>query len=409
MGSACDYDVLIVGAGIAGAALALSLADSNLRIALVESQPLELPHLPDELSVAAFDGRVSALTPRSRALLQRLDCWGSITDYRLGPYSHMTVWDAEGTGQIEFDRSEVGVEALGYIVENRCIVHALLTPLLDRRSVDVFAGEGLVQCEHLSEGGVQKGVQIALSDGRSISARLLVGADGAQSKVRTLLDFKTREWNYGHRAIAATIQLERPHENTAWQRFMPTGPLAILPLPGSEEQHFASIVWSVTDDKADNLLALSDEQFCEQLSIAAEQRLGDVIASSGRVAFPLRQRHAIDYVQHSVALVGDAAHTIHPLAGQGVNLALQDVAALAAEILQGHTRGVNPGQLALLQRYQRQRKGENLLMMAAMDGFKRLFEEPALPVRWLRNAGMRGVDRMLPLKQQLMRHAMGMG
>ncbi|MCR9105259.1 MAG: UbiH/UbiF/VisC/COQ6 family ubiquinone biosynthesis hydroxylase [Gammaproteobacteria bacterium] len=405
MDSTHDFDVTIVGAGIAGSALALALADSDLRIALVESQPVELPQLPDEVCVTAFDTRVSALTPRSRAYLQQLDCWQHIADYRLCPYSHMTVWDAQGTGQIEFDRADVGTDALGYIVENRCVVNALLTPLLRKRNVEVISGAGLAHCEALSGGGIRA----AMTRGESVSCSLLVAADGARSKVRSLLDFKTREWDYGHRAVVATVELEHAHENTAWQRFMSSGPLAILPLPGSGQQHFASIVWSAHDELADELLALQEEQFCTQLAAAIEHRLGAVLACSRRAGFPLRQRHAIDYVQPSVALVGDAAHTIHPLAGQGVNLALQDVAALAAEILKGQANGIDPGQLALLQRYQRQRKGENLLMMAAMDGFKRLFEEPALPVRWLRNEGMRRVDRMLPLKQQLMRHAMGMG
>ena len=188
-----------------------------------------------------------------------------------------------------------------------------------------------------------------------------------------------------------------------------TGPLAFLPLPGEDGRHYCSIVWSLREALVDDLLALDSPAFCGALEQAFEGRLGRVLDCAPRFAFPLRQRHAIDYVQAGVALVGDAAHTIHPLAGQGINLGLQDVDVLAQEVLAGHARGLNPGQLALLRRYQRRRKGENLLMMAAMDGFKALFEQQALPLRWLRNAGMRGVGRIGPLKQQLIRHAMGVG
>jgi 2-octaprenylphenol hydroxylase len=190
---------------------------------------------------------------------------------------------------------------------------------------------------------------------------------------------------------------------------MPTGPLALLPLPGTEGHHYCSIVWSIQEHLVDDLMALDDQEFCAELERASEGRLGQVIGSSRRFAFPLRQRHAVDYVQPGVALVADAAHTIHPLAGQGINMGIQDVAVLAEEILAGHACGISPGQLELLRRYQRRRKGENLMMMTAMDGFKRLFEQESLPIRWLRNAGMRAVGQVQPLKQQLIRHAMGLG
>jgi 2-octaprenylphenol hydroxylase len=317
----------------------------------------------------------------------------------------MTVWDAEGTATIEFDCTEVGVAALGHIVENRVIVSALLDRVRVCNDVTLINPARLAACSR-SESGT---MQLELEDGATCTTKLLVAADGAMSRVRTMLDFETREWDYDHNAIVTTVQVEYPHRATAWQRFLPSGPLAFLPLPDIDGRHYCSIVWSLDSGLVDGLLALDEAEFCRQLTLAIEARLGRVEACSGRFAFPLRQRHAVDYVQAGVALVGDAAHTIHPLAGQGINLGLQDVSALAEEVLAATGRGVSPGRLEVLKRYQRRRKGENLAMMAAMDGFKRLFAQRSLPVRWLRNAGMRGVGRFAPLKVQLMRHAMGIG
>ena len=253
----------------------------------------------------------------------------------------------------------------------------------------------------------ETGVRLELEDGRSLSAGLLVAADGALSRVRDLAGFRTREWDYGQRAIVCTVETGLPHQATAWQRFLNTGPLAFLPLPGFEGRHYCSIVWSAEPDLADALAALSDREFCDAAGEALESRLGAVLDCSPRASFPLRQRHAVEYTRPGIALVGDAAHTIHPLAGQGINLGLQDVIALSEELTAGMARGEAPGSPVLLARYQRRRKGENLLMMAAMDGFKSLFGSRQLPLRWLRNQGLKWVDRSGPIKHQLMRHAMG--
>ena len=399
-----QFDVLIAGAGIAGSALALALSGRGLRIGLLEAQPLARGELPTALEPGAFDPRVSALTPRSRSLLEGLGAWDAIAGYRFCGYRHMTVWDAEGTGRIEFDRSEVGAPELGYIVENRAITRAL-QERLDRTPDVILRNPARLENCRVDDDGA---VHIQLAGGEQIDSDLLVAADGALSRVRQLLEFPTREWDYGHRAIVATVEVSQPHEGTAWQRFLPTGPLAFLPLPGADGRHFCSIVWSVEPELAQALEPLPEEQFCERLGDALEYQLGPVLAASSRSAFPLRQRHAVDYVRPGVALVADAAHTIHPLAGQGINLGLQDVAVLAEEVLAARERGLPPGELPVLRRYQRRRKGENLLMMAAMDGFKRLFEQQALPLRWLRNTGLRGVDALGPVKRELMRHAMGL-
>ena len=401
---ASRFDIAIVGAGIAGSALAAALSGRGLSIALIEARPLQSPELPAKCELDAFDARVSALTPRSRTLLEQLGVWDTLQSYRYCAYGHMTVWDAEGTGEIEFDREEVGVPALGYILENRAIVSALLEKVASAPDIQVQSPVSLESCTRLDTSGIS----LRMVDDSSLEAGLLVAADGALSPVREMMGFATREWDYGHRAIVATVQVERDHQDTAWQRFMPSGPLALLPLPGTAQHHFCSIVWSQQEELVDDLLALADADFCAELGRASENRLGAVLGVSKRFAFPLRQRHAVDYVQPGVALVADAAHTIHPLAGQGINLGLQDVSVLAEEIIEGLARGTDPGELALLRRYQRRRKGDNLLMMTAMDGFKRLFEQQSLSLRWLRNAGMRGVGQLPPVKQQLMRHAMGL-
>lgn len=398
-----DYDIAIVGAGIAGCALAVALADSGLRIALLEPNPLPDFKVSTVLSVDSFSDRVSAITPKSQQFLQRLDAWEPLLE-RACPYGHMTVWDGEGTGRIDFDAADVSAPALGHIVENRLLVATLLERVRKCAAIQLLNPARLAHCERTPAGIMQ----LSLQDGQSLRCHLLVGADGALSSVRAMMAMATREWNYHQQAMVATIQVESPHQHTAWQRFLATGPLAFLPLTSSEDAHFCSIVWSMDDACAKKHLAMSDAQFQQALGEASEYCLGQIVNCSPRAAFPLRQRHAIDYVQTGVALVADAAHTLHPLAGQGINLGLADVSVLADELLWAQSRSIPIGSEQVLRRYQRQRQSENLAMMTAMEGFKRLFGETALPLRWLRNAGMSGVNRMTGLKHRLMRQAMGL-
>ena len=398
-----DFDIVIVGAGIAGSALVRSLVGKGYRLALVEANPISADFQHGIADVTGFDARVSAITPASQALLESLEVWDRIAESHPCPYRHMHVWDAEGTGAIDFDAAELDVSRLGHIVENRAITSALADGL------ETFSDL------HLYNPARVKGLRrdederpcLELEDGTELRSSLLVAADGALSRIRELAAFRTREWDYGHHALVTTVELERDHGATAYQRFLESGPLALLPLSAREGRHFCSVVWSATPELAEQLQSLSDEAFCEQLTAASENCLRRVLAASPRFSFPLRQRHAVEYTQPGIALVGDAAHTIHPLAGQGINLGLADVEVLAEELCVAAQRGTNPGELAVLQRFQRRRKSENLMMMAAMDGFKRLFAERALPLRWLRNTGMRLVGRAGPVKQQLMRHAMG--
>ena len=404
-------DVVVVGAGITGLAVASALGDSGKSVTVLEARAIPEAVSTDNTGETPidYDVRVSALTERSMAFLKDLGAWEQVDRQRHCPYTHMTVWDGEGTASIEFDAREVSAPSLGSIVENRVILSGLLDcarrasgiRLCDSTSVsEISSLEGIEHDEHQH--------LLTLSNGERLQCDLLIAADGGLSPSREMLGMATREWDYGHRAIVTTAEFENSHQNTAWQRFLQTGPLALLPLSHSESR-CCSIVWSIDEEKADDLLALDDSEFAAALSAASENCLGSVIACSPRQSFPLRQRHAIDYVVPGAALIGDAAHTIHPLAGQGVNLGLADAAVLSSEVKSAWTRGGSAGDLRVLKRYQRQRKGDNLTMMAAMDGFKRLFEQDAPAMRWLRNTGMRGVASSPVLKRQIIRQAMGVG
>ena len=259
------YDVAIVGAGIAGSALAVALSGEGHRVVLVEARSVEPTALPSELGLAHFDPRVSALTPASIAFLDALGAWEAIAQYRCCPYRHMTVWDGDGTATIDFDAAEVDAQSLGTIVENRVITNSLVDRLHAQGTTTVLAPASLASCEPDAQGSVK----LTLEDGTELDAALLVAADGALSRVRQLMDFRTREWDYGHRAIVTTVQCDTSHRDTAWQCFMPTGPLALLPLPSAPESHFVSIVWSQEEEAADRLLALDDRAFCDALSQAS--------------------------------------------------------------------------------------------------------------------------------------------
>ena len=402
MGSATQtsYDVIIVGAGMVGASAACLLAQThpNLTVALVEAQ-LSTPFNPQQ-----FDPRVAAITEKSRLLLERCGLWQAVVDKRTSPYLAMDVWDAEGTGRIEFDCDNIHQPNLGHIVENAVLVDCLLAEVERLPNVDFFCpvtiASYLADDDHAT---------VELADGNRLEARLLIAADGANSKIRQHFQFSTKEWDYGHQAIVATITTERPHQQIARQRFMPKGPLALLPLNNQGDLHHCSIVWSQETQEANHLMALDDQQFCLRLAAASEYCLGQVTDVEQRFAFPLRQRHAIDYAIHRVVLLGDAAHSIHPLAGQGANLGFADVEVLVDEVSRALTRDVDIGDISVLRRYQRRRKPDNLATMAAMEGFKRLFAADQLPVRLLRNLGMSALNQQTTIKNALIKRAMGIG
>lgn len=397
--------IVIVGAGMAGASLALALRPQGYAVTLVEGRSLGAPAEDDKPGVDGYDRRVSAITPASRDFLDEIGVWAGIASQRNCAYQTMSVWDGEGTAEIVFDAAEMGVDSLGVIVENRVIMRSLLAAVTATNEISVLDNTALTAIENNPD---DKGVGLVLGD-TAVRADLVVAADGALSAVRQLAGFSTREWDYGHNALVATVALEKSHQNTAWQRFTRHGPLAFLPLSGTPDCHLASIVWSSPPEYVDDLMGLGNTQFCAQLGHAFEYRLGQIESVSSRACFPLRQRHAVDYVQPGIALVADAAHTIHPLAGQGINLGFKDVCALAAELGRARELGLSPGAMSVLRRYQRQRKGDNLLMMAAMDGFKLLFGEQTPALTLLRNTGMNWLQDLAPVKHRIMKHAMGLG
>ncbi|HWR79609.1 MAG TPA: 2-octaprenyl-3-methyl-6-methoxy-1,4-benzoquinol hydroxylase [Pseudomonas sp.] len=392
-------DLIIVGAGMVGSALALALKDSGLNILLLDSGGLTVKPFDPQ---SAFEPRVSALSMASQRILERVGAWDGILARRSSPYAQMQVWDGSGTGNIHFAASSVHADLLGHIVENQVIQDALLEQLL-ASPVQLLNNARLESLRRTVDGWL-----LTLADGRELQAPLLVAADGANSAVRRLAGCATREWDYLHHAIVTSVRCSQPHQLTAWQRFTDDGPLAFLPLARDGDQHWCSIVWSCVPEHAEQLMALDDARFAGELGKAFEQRLGEVLQVDPRMCIPLRQRHAKRYVEPGLALIGDAAHTIHPLAGQGVNLGFLDAAVLAEVLLQARQRGEQLAAEQVLSRFERRRMPHNLAMMAAMESFERLFQAAPPPLRWLRNAGLNLVNGLPEAKALFVRQALGL-
>lgn len=393
------YDIVIVGAGMVGSLLASLLRDSGLSLLMLERAPVTAPARD-----AAFEPRVSALTRASENLLRHVGAWSAVEACRACAYTGMTVWDADGNGRVEFSAATIGESHLGVLVENRLLQSALTEVAVQAANVTFRCPAQLTHLERLPEGW-----QLTLSDGARVQARLVVGADGALSAVRGMIGIDTRNTDYRQRAIVTTVRTEKPHAFTAWQRFSATGPLAFLPLLAADgDDHFCSIVWSQDEAEAQRLLALDDAAFMREIGLAFERTLGVIESVDARYSFPLQARHATDYVRDGLALVGDAAHAIHPLAGQGVNLGLLDAAVLAEEILRARARQIHWWDEATLSRYVRRRRAHNTLILNSMTGFQKLFgsHHPLLVVA--RNIGMRATNSLLPVKQELARVAMGL-
>lgn len=380
-----QFDVLIVGAGVTGLTAAALLAQGEhsdrLKITVVDAAPRPVYAPDDDVAL-----RVSAIASGSAALLDAVGAWSHVAETRASAYERMRVWDesssADSATALQFDAAEFAVPQLGFIVENVLIQHALLA-VLDKLDVRLKFD----------------------TTADALDADLVIGADGARSFVRDRVGIKTHDFPYGQTAYVTHLQPEQTHQNTAWQRFMQDGPLGMLPLGDGR----ISVVWSTHDALAGRAQAASDEELGEILTEASDFVLGELTVAGPRGGFPLCARHAEQYVMPGVALIGDAAHAVHPLAGQGANLGLQDAATLAAVIDQALGDGEFPGDRPVLRRYERARKGQNATMLHFMTGLNRLFTTDSAVVQELRAMGMRLFNYSGPIRDHAVKVALGVG
>lgn len=389
-----QVDVLIVGGGMVGSACALACAAQGWRLGLIEASAPERNWPAGEI-----DLRVSAISRASQRMLERLGAWSRIRALGASPYREMQVWDQAPEHGLHFDSALLGEPDLGHLVENRAIRLALWERLAALPGLRLLCPTAIAGIERLDGW-----IGVRLEDGRTLDTRLLIGADGRDSRVRALAGIETDGHDYDQRAIVAHVRPERAHGGCARQRFLPRGLLALLPLADGR----CSIVWSADEALAEELLGLDEDAFAQRLTEASQNCLGRLSLTSPRAAFALRMQHACHYVEPGIALIGDAAHVIHPLAGQGVNLGLLDAAALAEALARARAAGRNPGGLWALRQYERARRGDNLLMLGAMDVFKDVFAAAHPALARARTAGLALADRLAPLKRLLMRHALGL-
>ena len=390
-----SVDVAIVGGGMVGLAVACGLQGSGLRVAVLEQ------YVPQPLAAdAAPQLRVSAINAASEKLLTRLGVWSDIVARRACCYHGMEVWDKDSFGRIEFDDQSMGYSHLGHIVENSEIHYALWQKA--QRSPDITL---LAPAEIQQVAWGENEAFLTLKEGAMLTARLVIGADGANSWLRNKADIPLTFWDYRHHALVATIRTQEAHGAVARQAFHGEGILAFLPL---SDPHLCSIVWSLSPQEAKRMQQASVDEFNQALNIAFDNRLGLCSVESERQTFPLTGRYARQFAAHRLALVGDAAHTIHPLAGQGVNLGFMDAAELIDELKRLQRQGKDIGQYLYLRRYERSRKHSAAMMLAGMQGFRELFagENPAKKL--LRDIGLKLADTLPGVKPQLIRQAMGL-
>lgn len=389
-----DYDVVIVGTAIVGLTLACSLMDKGLRIAVLSKDNSE----KSEISSASML-RFIAVTLGSQQLLQRLQAWQRLAPKQSVPFRSMQIWEAAKDASLFFDSAELGQPTLGYILKNDDLQHALFTQVKTDKEITWLSSETLVDIH------VEKNqVVLVFASTKTVTTHLLVGADGVQSNVRELAGLAINTSDYQQRALIATVRSELIHKQIARQIFLPTGPLAFLPLA---DPHYCSIVWSTTPDEACRLKKLTDNQFCSELTNAFEHALGRIESTSMRLTFPLKTQEAQHYVKPGIALIGDAAHTIHPLAGQGANLGMADAECLARVIVEAKQKQRSLGALYTLRPYERERRFHNRLMNGSVDGIKHMF---ALKNPLLQNArqfGLSLINKMPILKNAIARYAMG--
>ncbi|WP_199152847.1 FAD-dependent oxidoreductase [Chromobacterium sp. ASV23] len=387
-------DIVIVGGGMVGSALAAALSGSGLSVTVLEREA-PAPFAPEQ----APDLRVSAISPASAAFLQRIGAWDQVLAMRAAPYRRMQVWEQDESCGTLFDAAEAGVPELGHIVENRVVQLAATAALRDKGDIDYRCPAVVRDIVYRPQAS-----QLTLADGSQLQARLLVAADGARSQVREAAGIGITSWDYPMHALVLACHIDGEQQDITWQRFTPSGPLAFLPLCGDA----ASLVWYHRPEEVKRLLALPDDELIAAVSQAFPRKLPGIKRIAARGSFGLTRRHAQCYVREGVALAGDAAHTIHPLAGQGVNLGFQDAALLAKTILDAHAKGEDWASEKTLARYQRARKPANLAMQTGMDAFCYGFGNDIPPLKALRGLGLRLADKAGPLKRGVIRYALGL-
>ena len=411
-----DADVLITGGGLVGLSLALALADAGLTVIVVDSLPVT------EREAMAYDGRASAIAEGSRRVLDGIGVWNKmapeacpildirVSDARVGQpasllflhYDHREL-EPPPPGRRRPGPAAAKPAPMGYIVENRVIRRVLLAAVAARRGIRHLAP---AQAVGLAQEPGQ--ARVTLADGTSLTGRVVIAADGRGSPMRKAAGIRLTEWDYPQSGIVCTIGHELSHENVAHEHFLPSGPFAVLPMVDDANGHRSSIVWTEKRELVPPIMALSSDSFAAEIQHRFGDSLGRIRLLGLRWAYPLKLQHAMRYIGDRLALVGDAAHAIHPIAGQGLNLGLRDVAALAETLVDAHRLGLDIGVGEPLERYERWRRFDNLMLMAATDVLNRLFSNDIAPVRLARDIGLGLVNRMPPLKRLFMRHAMGM-
>jgi len=384
-------DVLIVGGGLVGGILACALAETGLRVAVVEAAP------PEALLAARFDGRASAIALSSRRLLEQVGLWDDVRDEAC-PMLDIRVSDGDSPLFLHYDHHAIGDEPFGHMVENRYLRRSIFRRLQTLDRVRLLAPTKVVSLDRTAAG-----VEARLANGARVSAQLAVAADGRDSLTRVNAGIPVTRWAYAQTAIVCTVAHERPHDNVAHEHFLPAGPFAILPLNGNR----ASIVWTEHTHRTPAIMALDESGFTAELARRFGDFLGQVEVVGPRWSYPLSLHYAATTVGRRLALVGDAAHGMHPIAGQGLNMGFRDVAALAEVLLEARQLGLDLGSGPVLERYRRWRRFDTALMLAMTDALNRLFSNDVGPIRLARELGLAAVDRLPPLKRLFMRHAMG--
>ena len=399
---AADFDIAIIGGGSVGISLACALGQINPepRVVLIEAH--DYKHLPPP----SFDSRTVALSYSSRQIFEGLKLWEHIVKQGISPIEVIHISDRGHPGMTRLTAREQGVEALGYVIENRVLGEVLFSQLATFQNVTLMAP---ARMESLTFRG-DRVMLAGSSDNESfeLSARLVIAADGTQSFVRQYLGISQRHWDYQQTAVIANVACDKPHNNIAYERFTSDGPMALLPLTDiNEAANRYGLVWTVPRDRVDTVLAMDDEQFRAELTSHFGERAGRFVRIGKRASYPLGLTQISEHVRHRLAFIGNAAHTLHPVAGQGFNLGLRDVAALAQVLQEALASGNDPGELNVLQAYANWRRRDHIQTAMFTDSLVRIFSTDFFPLVLARNAGLMAMELFAPLRKRLGRHAMG--